>query len=126
MNLLKKEGVKLRLHSWVVAPMVEGTRVTGIIVYSKSGRQAIGADIVIDCTGDGDVAAGAGAPFMGPATTGDRMGMSLMYCLGGVTAAMKGPSGGMRMGIAWCCGGPGAKGDGLDVEILTGPKLRRG
>jgi hypothetical protein len=119
LNLLKKEGVKLRLHSWVVAPMVEGTRVTGIIVHSKSGRQAIGADIVIDCTGDGDVAAGAGAPFMGPATTGDRMGMSLMYCLGGVTPAVKGPSGGMRMGDRVVLWGPGAKGDGLDVENLT-------
>ena len=69
-NLLKKEGVKLRLHSWVVAPMLEGSRVTGVVVHSKSGRQAIAADIVIDCTGDGDVAAAAGAPFMSPADHG--------------------------------------------------------
>ena len=66
LNLLRKEGVKLRLHSWIVAPMLEGSRVTGVIVESKSGRQAIAADVVIDCTGDGDVAAGAGAPFMSP------------------------------------------------------------
>jgi hypothetical protein len=79
LNLLKKEGVKLRLHSWIVAPMREGARVTGIVVHSKSGRQAIAADVVIDCTGDGDLAAAAGAPFMSPAATGDRMGMSLMY-----------------------------------------------
>ena len=61
LNLLRKAGVKMRLHSWVVAPMVEGSRVTGVIVESKSGRQAIAADIVIDCTGDGDIAAWAGA-----------------------------------------------------------------
>ncbi|MGA2264267.1 MAG: FAD-dependent oxidoreductase, partial [Acidobacteriota bacterium] len=88
LNLLKKEGVKLRLHSWVVAPMIDGSRVTGVIVHSKSGRQAIAADIVIDCTGDGDVAAAAGAPFMGPAATGDRMPMSLMYGLGGVPSSI--------------------------------------
>jgi hypothetical protein len=83
LNLLKNEGVALRLHSWVVGPMLDGSRVTGVIVESKSGRQAIGADVVIDATGDGDVAAAAGAPFMKPAEKGDRMGMSLMYRLGG-------------------------------------------
>ncbi|MBZ5496583.1 MAG: FAD-dependent oxidoreductase [Acidobacteriia bacterium] len=119
LNLLKKEGVKLRLHSWVVAPMVDGSRVTGVIVHSKSGRQAIAADAVIDCTGDGDVAAAAGAPFMGPAATGDRMAMSLMYGLGGVPSTIKGPFGGMRIGdhvVRW---GPRLQGDGLDVETLT-------
>jgi len=29
LNMIKKEGVKLRLHSWVVAPMLDGSRVTG-------------------------------------------------------------------------------------------------
>jgi len=119
LNLLKKEGVKLRLHSWVVAPMLDGSRVTGIVVFSKSGRQAIAADIVIDCTGDGDVAAAAGAPFMSPAATGDRMGMSLMYSLGGVPASIQGPFGGMRKGdhvVRW---GPSIAGDGIDVETLT-------
>jgi len=119
LNLIKKEGVKLRLHSWIVAPMLEGSRVTGIIVHSKSGRQAIAADIVIDCTGDGDVAAAAGAPFMSPAATGDRMGMSLMYALGGVPSTIEGPFGGMRKGdhvVRW---GPRVPGDGTDVDILT-------
>jgi len=119
LNLLKKEGVKLRLHSWVVAPMLDGSRVTGVVVHSKSGRQAITADVVIDCTGDGDIAAGAGAPFMSPAATGDRMAMSLMYSLGGVPAAVQGPFGGIRIGdhvVRW---GPRITGDGLDVETLT-------
>ena len=58
--------------------MLDGTRVTGVIVESKSGRQAIAADIVIDCMGDGNVAEGAGAPFMSPDESGktDRMQMS--------------------------------------------------
>ena len=119
LNLLKKEGVKLRLHSWVVAPMLDGVRVTGVVVHSKSGRQAIAADVVIDCTGDGDIAAGAGAPFMSPAATGDRMAMSLMYGLGRVPATVQGPFGGIRTGdhvVRW---GPRIAGDGLDVETLT-------
>ncbi len=119
LNLLKKEGVTLRLHSWVVGPMLDGSRVTGVIVESKSGRQAIAADIVIDATGDGDIAARAGAPFMGPADKGDRMGMSLMYILGGLPANSKDFSGGIRLGDRVVKWGPGFGGDGLDVENLT-------
>ncbi len=118
-NLIKKEGVKLRLHSWVVAPMLDGSRVAGVIVHSKSGRQAILADIVIDCTGDGDIAAAAGAPFMGPAAKGDRMDMTLMYGIAGVPSSIKGPFDGIRTGdhvVRW---GPYIPGDGLDVEVLT-------
>lgn len=115
-NLLKKEGVELRLHSWIVGPMTDGSRVTGIVVESKSGRQAIAADIVIDATGDGDVAARAGAPFAGPASKGDRMDMSLMYQLGGVPEKVQG---GIRFGDRVVQWGPGFGGDGLDVENLT-------
>jgi hypothetical protein len=118
LNLLKKEGVALRLHSWVVGPMLDGARVMGVIVESKSGRQAIAADIVIDATGDGDIAARAGAPFMGPADKGDRMGMSLMYVLGGMTSSVK-DSGGIRLGDRVVKWGPGFSGDGLDAENLT-------
>lgn len=118
-NLIKKEGVKLRLHCWVVAPMLDGERLTGVVVESKSGRQGISADIVIDATGDGDIAAGAGAPFMSPAEKGDRMGMSLMYRIGGVPPSVEGPFGGVRIGDRVVRWGPGFGGDGLDVENLT-------
>lgn len=119
LNLLKKEGVKMRLHSWIAAPMLDGSRVTGVIVESKSGRQAIAADIVIDATGDGDIAARAGAPFMGPAQQGDRMNMSFMYRLGGLPSSVEGNYGGIRIGDRVVKWGPGFGGDGLDAENLT-------
>jgi len=119
LNLVKKEGVKLRLHSWIVAPMLDGSRVVGVIVESKSGRQAIAADVVIDATGDGDIAARAGAPFMSPARKGDRMGMSLMYRLGGLPSGIEGSYGGIRISDRVVKWGPGFGGDGLDVENLT-------
>lgn len=119
LNVLLSEGVALRLHSWVVGPMLDGSRVTGIVVESKSGRQAIAADIVVDATGDGDVAARAGAPFMGPAERGDRMAMSLMYQLDGLPASAKGNQGGIRIGDRVVRWGPGFGGDGLDAENLT-------
>ena len=88
-----------KVHSWIAAPMLDGSRVTGVVVESKSGRQAIAADIVIDCTGDGDVAAGAGAPFMSPDESGhaDRMQMTLMYRLGGLPSTVQGPFAGSAL-----------------------------
>ena len=119
LNMIKKEGVNLRLHSWVVGPMLRDRQVTGVIVESKSGRQGLAADIVVDATGDGDVAAQSGAPFMSPAQIGDRMGMSLMYRLGGLPTNIEGSYGGIRIGDRVVKWGPGFGGDGLDVENLT-------
>jgi hypothetical protein len=46
-----------------VAVIQEGHAVRGVIFESKSGRQALLADVVIDTTGDGGIFALAGAPF---------------------------------------------------------------
>ncbi len=62
-ELLLEAGVTIRLATQVVAPILEDGTLKGIIVESKSGRQAILARVVVDCTGDGDVAARAGVPF---------------------------------------------------------------
>ncbi len=124
LNLIRKEGVKLRLHSWIVAPMLEGTRVTGVIAHSKSGRQAIAADIVVDCTGDGDLAAEAGAPFMSPAASGDHMPMTLMYRIGGLPATVKDSFDGVRKGDQVVRWGPAIDGDGVNVETLTEAEIR--
>lgn len=56
-------GVLLRMHSWVVGVFGESDRPEGAIVESKAGREAVRARMIVDCTGDGDVAAMAGAGF---------------------------------------------------------------
>src|SRR5687767_11006385 len=60
MQLVRDAGVRLLLHTQVVDTIREGDRVRGVIVENKTGRQRIEADITIDCSGDGDVAARAG------------------------------------------------------------------
>jgi hypothetical protein len=47
----------------VVEAIMEGNSIKGVITESKSGRKAILADRVIDCTGDADVAHFAGVRF---------------------------------------------------------------
>ncbi|OGO06522.1 MAG: hypothetical protein A2Y73_08855, partial [Chloroflexi bacterium RBG_13_56_8] len=56
-------GVDLRLHSWAVNAIMEDRRVRGVIVESKSGRQALLGKVCIDASGDGDIAALAGADY---------------------------------------------------------------
>jgi len=61
--LCLEAGVELRLHSWGVSAIVEDGRVCGVVVESKSGRQALLGRACIDATGDGDIAASAGAAY---------------------------------------------------------------
>jgi hypothetical protein len=60
---LLERGVTLFLHCWAAAPVQGEDGVGGVIFESKAGRQAIRAAVVIDCSGDGDIFAQAGAPF---------------------------------------------------------------
>ena len=81
-ELLLAKGVKLLLHSWAVATVQEGDAVRGVIFESKSGRQAILADVVIDATGDGDIFALAGESFEGDVVRGDiqhKVNVSYMW-----------------------------------------------
>ena len=63
LDMVQAAGVALRLHSWFQSAIVEDGRAAGVIVETKEGAQAIRAGVVIDATGDLDVAAGAGAAF---------------------------------------------------------------
>lgn len=85
-TLVEEAGVTGLLHRTFVAPVLEGDRCTGIIVESKAGREAILATIVIDATGDADVATRAGAPaFKTPVE--EMQAASVMFHLAGVDKA---------------------------------------
>lgn len=62
-EMIEEAGVEVFLHAWGVDAILEGNTVRGAVFESKSGRQAILADVVVDATGDGDIFAAAGAEF---------------------------------------------------------------
>lgn len=62
-QMLLEAGVIPLLHCYAVDAIVEDDKITGVITESKSGRKAVFAHRVIDCTGDADIAYFAGAPF---------------------------------------------------------------
>jgi hypothetical protein len=73
-------GVEILLHTYVVDAIVEEGALRGVIVENKSGRQALLARVVVDATGDGDVAARAGARFwQTKGTESPRLNDGLMY-----------------------------------------------
>lgn len=62
-NLARQAGVRILYHSFCTDVLMDGDRITGIVVDGKAGLLALTAKVVIDCTGDADVCARAGAPF---------------------------------------------------------------
>jgi len=63
MDLVLESGADVLLYSWVSEPLIQEGKIFGVVIDNKSGRQAILSKIVVDATGDGDVAARAGLPF---------------------------------------------------------------
>ncbi len=61
-KLLLGLGVHILYGTLACAVQKEGDRITHVVVENKSGRGAIAVKSVIDCTGDADICALAGAP----------------------------------------------------------------
>ncbi len=84
-QILIEASVRLVFHSWMAVPVVEEGTVRGVVFESKEGRQALMARVVVDCTGDGDVFARAGAGFENDIEEGDvHHSMNTGFMLGGV------------------------------------------
>ena len=78
-DLLDEVGVRFLFHAFASGVVVEDG-VEGVVFETKSGPVVIRAVAVVDCTGDGDVAAAAGAPFdVGRDEDGLVQPMTLMF-----------------------------------------------
>ena len=62
-QMARESGAELLLHTLAVGAIADQGKVKGVITESKSGRQAFLADVVVDASGDADIAASAGAPY---------------------------------------------------------------
>ncbi len=119
LEMVQESGCEILFHVFFSRTIQDEDRVKGVIIESKSGRMALFGEVIIDATGDGDVAAGAGAEFwQTKADERKRLSDALMYkvsgfkpeisvesCVFGNSMVLWGPS-------------PGAY-DGTDVQQLT-------
>jgi hypothetical protein len=62
-DMALEAGVDLLLHAWFSKAHMKDGAVKGAIFDSKSGRMAVLAKVVVDCTGDGDVFHSAGEEY---------------------------------------------------------------
>jgi hypothetical protein len=79
LDLLDEAGVRFLFHAFA-SDVIGDDRSRGVVLETKSGPLVIRASVVIDCTGDGDVAAHAGARYeIGREEDGLVQPMTLMF-----------------------------------------------
>jgi hypothetical protein len=83
-DVLVGSGVELMFHTLAVGAMVDGGKVTALIVENKSGRGAIRASVFIDCSGDADLVAWAGLSFKKGNDDGYLAYPTMLFRMGGV------------------------------------------
>lgn len=84
-DLLAEEHVAVYLQAPIADVIVENNTICGIVISGKEGLFGLVADVIVDATGDGDVAYFAGAQFaMGREKDGLTQPVTLMYTLAGV------------------------------------------
>lgn len=84
-RMAEESGLEVLFYSQVADVIATNSTVQGVILNNKSGRFAARAKVVIDCTGDADVAFRAGCRMMrGRPEDGRMQPVTLMYRVGGV------------------------------------------
>jgi hypothetical protein len=84
-EMVKSSGLNLLLHTFLVDAQMDGARIQAVRVANKAGLELVPAKCFVDCTGDGDLAARAGATFLyGRESDGRAQPVSAIFRVGGV------------------------------------------
>jgi len=84
-DLLLASGVELLFHALAAdVRMASADTIDALLVETKSGRRAVLGKMFIDCSGDGDLAAWAGAPFELGDGAGNMLYPTMTFRLNGV------------------------------------------
>jgi len=84
-KMMQEAGVEVLFYTLFAQTLMEEKKVIGAVIQNKSGRLAILARYIIDCSGDGDVAASAGCAFwQGRDKDGLSQPVTLMFNMGNV------------------------------------------
>jgi hypothetical protein len=84
-DLLAGHNVDILFHALGAGVLMQDEKhINVLMLETKAGRQAVRANIFIDCSGDGDLAAWAGAPFEIGDNAGSMLYPSMMFRLNGI------------------------------------------
>ena len=85
LEMLDEVGCHVMLYTFAEDAICDGDKILGATVVNKSGKTDIYAKITIDATGDGDIAARAGAEYiLGRESDNKMQPATLMFKVGGV------------------------------------------
>ncbi len=85
-DLMVEAGVEVCFHTFVAGAHVEGSRLAALQFASKAGLQTVAGAVFVDATGDGDLAALAGAPFDIGREDGRMQPLTPTFVIGGIDA----------------------------------------
>ncbi len=94
-DLMEAHHVTVRFYTLVVDVLSENGHVTGLVAASRDGLSVFRAPVYVDCTGEADIAVGAGAPYAkGAEGSGELQPASLCFILTNVDeyAYLTGPN----------------------------------
>jgi len=84
-DLFAAYEVDILFHALGAGVVADGEkRIHALMVETKAGRRAVRADVFVDCSGDGDLAAQAGVPFELGDDAGHLLYPSMMFRLNGI------------------------------------------
>ena len=84
-EMMEESNVQVLFNTVAFDTVMENNTVKGVAIANKSGGQVVLADVVIDASADGDMAAAAGAPFVqGRTKDGRHHGGSMSMLIGGI------------------------------------------
>jgi hypothetical protein len=85
LEMVCEAGSQIRFHTSFVDVVMQGERISEIVILDKGGLGLLRPKVVIDTSGDGDIAMKAGAPFeMGRREDGKMMPVTLFLTIGNV------------------------------------------
>jgi hypothetical protein len=85
--VLEEVGCSYQLHSPVVDVVRSGSSLDGVVIHTKRGPRGMLAKVIVDATGDGDVAFAAGVPMTAGGEDGRFMPVTLGFAIGNVDTA---------------------------------------
>ena len=84
LEMLVEAGVDVQFYTFCAGVVMDGDELKGVIIESKAGREVVLAKVIIDCSGDADIAYRAGVPCEYGNEQGGVQPPTLMFCMGGV------------------------------------------
>jgi hypothetical protein len=78
-TMLEQANVDVRLNCTAIEPVMAGSKITSVHCCDRNGVFSVKPQIVLDCSGDGDISAKAGVPFAVGDNNGNTMGVTCSF-----------------------------------------------